>query len=333
MVAVFLGFFGAMIVRRSCVLGLCTRQQMKLRVRALVASFEVHSWIRAMNKSGLHCLSFLLMLWTNFSVAFHQVNKSGKHLAKRSVSSSRSIASRRPSLHSTTTATTMMSSASASSATTESIPTIPLRNGQHHPSIGFGTYKVGFMPPSASNTVATTNHRPAGDVIRDALRAGYRCFECAEFYGNEADLGKALQDVKREDLFLISKVWTTTIEKGLVREQLLKTLADLQTDYLDLYMIHWPVPKHHIEAYKVLLQLRDEGKIRGVGVSNYAWEDYCELRDQLDLAEADLPLVNQIEINPFLYRSNTIAKFQREGVVLQAYRRYAHHFPHVLFSS
>ena len=75
-----------------------------------------------------------------------------------------------------------------------------------------------------------------------------------------------------------------------------------------------------MSAYKTLIALRNEGKIRGVGVSNYAWEDYLELKNDPDIAEADLPLVNQIEINPFLYRSNTIAKFQADGVVLQSYR-------------
>jgi len=76
------------------------------------------------------------------------------------------------------------------------------------------------------------------------------------------------------------------------------------------------VPGHHVTAYKTLLELRDEGKIRGAGVSNYAWEDFVELKQHTD----DLPLVNQIEINPFLYRKNTIEKFKSEGVVLQSYR-------------
>lgn len=236
----------------------------------------------------------------------------------RSVSSFRSISLSKFSKETVRHRLRMMSS-SSSKQDTVTIPTVPLRNGQNHPAIGFGTYKVGYMPPSASNT-ATASHRPAGEVIHNALQAGYRCFECAEFYGNEADIGQALQSVQREELFLVSKVWTTTMEEGRVREQLEQTLSDLKTDYLDLYLIHWPVPKHHITAYKELLQLRDEGKIRGVGVSNYAWEDYCELKESLQLADADLPLVNQIEINPFLYRSNTISKFQSEGVVMQAYR-------------
>ncbi|KAL9181822.1 hypothetical protein ACHAXT_012165 [Thalassiosira profunda] len=206
-----------------------------------------------------------------------------------------------------------------------SCPTVPLRDGTPHPAIGFGTYKVGFIPASASAAVAGTEtgvERTAEECVRDALEVGYRFLECAEFYGNESEVGKAIKasGVKREDLFLCSKVWTTTIEKGedAIRAQLEKTLADLGTDYLDLYLIHWPVPGKHVEAYKTLEKLQQqEGKIRNIGVSNYAVEDYKELIDE---GITSKPVVNQIEINPFLYRKNTIDFFESEGVVLQSYR-------------
>lgn len=97
----------------------------------------------------------------------------------------------------------------------------------------------------------------------------------------------------------------------------LTALADLGTEYVDLYLIHWPVPGKHVEAYKTLEKLQKEGKIRNIGVSNYAVEDYKELIEE---GITSKPAVNQIEINPFLFRKNTIDYFKGEGVVLQSYR-------------
>lgn len=225
-----------------------------------------------------------------------------------------------------------MSSSSSSSAadlaaSLISAPTITLRNGMKHPAIGFGTYKVGFIPASASavtagNQSSSGAERSASECVGDALASGYRFLECAEFYGNEHEVGAAIASsgIPREDLFLCSKVWTTTIEEGpeAVEARLQQTLRDLGTDYIDLYLIHWPVPGKHVAAYKKLQELQASGKIRGIGVSNYAWEDYVELKDDPEITE--LPLVNQIEINPFLYRKNTISKFVEDGVVLQSYR-------------
>ena len=208
-------------------------------------------------------------------------------------------------------------------------PTLNLRDGTPHPAIGFGTYKVGFIPASASSAVAAGEaasnepQRTAEDCVTDALNSGYRFLECAEFYGNEQEVGKAIKasGVPREELFLCSKVWTTTIEKGedAIRAQLDQTLTDLGTDYVDLYLIHWPVPGKHVDAYKSVLKLKREGKVRNVGVSNYAVEDYKELLSA-GVTDEDKPAVNQIEINPFLYRKNTIKYFEDEGVVMQSYR-------------
>ena len=114
-------------------------------------------------------------------------------------------------------------------------PSVPMNGGKlQHPSIGFGTYKVGFIPASASSAATDANKEPrtAEECILDALDVGYRFLECAEFYGNEAGIGKAISKsgIPREELFLCSKVWTTNIEKGpdAVRAQL---VSDSYYDY------------------------------------------------------------------------------------------------------
>eukprot|EP00316_Scyphosphaera_apsteinii_P024575 CAMPEP_0119313574 /NCGR_PEP_ID=MMETSP1333-20130426/29535_1 /TAXON_ID=418940 /ORGANISM="Scyphosphaera apsteinii, Strain RCC1455" /LENGTH=314 /DNA_ID=CAMNT_0007318431 /DNA_START=50 /DNA_END=994 /DNA_ORIENTATION=+ len=201
---------------------------------------------------------------------------------------------------------------------------IVLNDKTLHPPVGYGTYKVGFVPASASSAAAG-NAQPEGavsaaDCVQQALEVGYRFLDCAQFYGNECEVGRAIaaSGIPRADLYLASKVWTTTIFEGpeAVQRQIEKTLSDLGTDYLDLYCIHWPVPGKHVAAYLQLEKAKAAGLIRSVGVSNYAVEDYQEL-----MASASVkPVINQIEINPFLYRKRTISFFEQEGVVLQSYR-------------
>ena len=163
---------------------------------------------------------------------------------------------------------------------------------------GYGTYKVGVVPASASSAVAagttdTETVNPA-DCVANALKLGYRFLDCAEFYANEKSVGEGIakSGVPRSELYLASKVWTTTIHAGpaAVQAQLEKTLADLGTDYLDLYCIHWPVPGKHVDAYLQLEKAKAAGLIRSIGVSNYAIEDFTELMETATVT----PVINQV---------------------------------------
>jgi len=203
--------------------------------------------------------------------------------------------------------------------------TLTLNDGKTHPVIGYGTYKVGVIPASASSAAGgapppPTDEANPADCVKLAIECGYRFFDCAEFYANEAAVGDgiAASGVPRDQLFLASKVWTTTIHNGpeAVQAQLEKTLKDLRTDYIDLYCIHWPVPGKHVAAYQQLEKAQKAGQIRSLGVSNYAVEDFEELMQSATVP----PTINQIEINPFLYRKNTIKFFEEKGVKMQAYR-------------
>eukprot|EP00618_Florenciella_parvula_P032034 CAMPEP_0119530778 /NCGR_PEP_ID=MMETSP1344-20130328/44571_1 /TAXON_ID=236787 /ORGANISM="Florenciella parvula, Strain CCMP2471" /LENGTH=357 /DNA_ID=CAMNT_0007570845 /DNA_START=82 /DNA_END=1155 /DNA_ORIENTATION=+ len=206
-------------------------------------------------------------------------------------------------------------------------PGLALNDGRTHPQIGFGTYKVGFIPASASAAAAGAEDAgaqgpTAKECVVAALGVGYRMLDCAQFYGNEAEVGAAIAEsgVAREELYLASKCWTNTIfdGPGAVRAQVMRTLEDLGTSYLDLYLVHWPVPFKHVDAYVELQALKEEGLINSIGVSNYAVEDYEELvaDDRVKIK----PAINQIEVNPFLYRQQTVGFFEAEGVKLQAYR-------------
>ncbi|CAD7957228.1 unnamed protein product [Amoebophrya sp. A120] len=199
------------------------------------------------------------------------------------------------------------------------------------PLLAFGTYKVG-----RSSDPNTTDKAEVLRVIRDAVQAGYRAFDCAEFYGNEVEVGEALwaswPKEDRGSLYVIGKVWTSTIYAGpdAVVKQMEQSLRDLQASYFDLFLIHWPVPeKKHIEAYKALMPFVGPAKpIRRLGLSNYTVADYTELVAELDgLEEAGKAVVrpysNQFEVSPWLYRQKTIDFFQSEGLKLQAYRPFA----------
>lgn len=206
------------------------------------------------------------------------------------------------------------------------IDTLSFANGDAMPILGLGTWK------SAPGEVY--------DAVKIALRAGYRHIDCAPIYGNEAEVGRALQDafddgvVARDDVWITSKLWNDRHAPDDVRPALEATLDDLQLDTLDLYLMHWPValkkgvsmpesPDDFISLEELPLEttwaameeLVDAGLVRHIGVSNFGLANLRGLIDAADRA----PEMNQIEMHPYLQQPEMLAFCDDAGVHLTAY--------------
>jgi len=177
-----------------------------------------------------------------------------------------------------------------------------MKDSNRIPAIGLGTW--------ALRGVQCTN------VVKKALELGYTHIDTAEMYGNEAKIGAALQDFDRTQLFVTSKVWHTNLRYEAVIKACNKTLKNLKTDYVDLYLIHWPntaVPLE--ETFRAFQHLQEEGQVKSCGVSNFTIN---HLKDAFNATDLVLT-VNQVEFHPTLYQQELLAFCQTNGVVLTAY--------------
>lgn len=160
-----------------------------------------------------------------------------------------------------------------------------LNNGYPMPSVGLGVYKI-----SDEDMV---------EVVNAAINAGYRAFDTAFFYGNESSLGSALKnsDVAREDLFITTKLWNDYQGYEKTFEYFNKSIENLQTDYLDLFLIHWPCEEDglFVETYKAMEELYEQGKVKAIGVCNFKQHHLETLMSETRV----VPMVNQIEVHPY----------------------------------
>ena len=161
--------------------------------------------------------------------------------------------------------------------------TCQLNNGIAMPLLGFGVFQI------TDQTLCET-------CVLDALKAGYRLIDTAACYGNERAVGNAIQKsgVSRKELFLCSKVWIQDAGYEKTKESFAKTLENLQTDYLDLYLIHMPYGDYH-GSWRAMEELYHAGKIRAIGVCNFLSDRLTDLI----LSHTVVPAVNQIELHPF----------------------------------
>ncbi len=180
----------------------------------------------------------------------------------------------------------------------------PLNNEISIPMLGLGVYQ-------------TPRGQVAEDAVTIALDAGYRHIDTASMYGNEESVGRAIlkSGISRQDIWVTTKLWNT--DHGYERsiEAINESLERLNLDYIDLFLIHWPVKELRADSWKALEYLYDQGVCRTIGVSNYMiWH----LEELLGSCEV-VPAVNQVEFSPFLYQRDLLDFCNQNDIQLEAY--------------
>jgi diketogulonate reductase-like aldo/keto reductase len=194
-----------------------------------------------------------------------------------------------------------------------------LNNGIEIPRLGLGVYQ---SPPGEITLRA----------VRYALEIGYRHIDTAELYGNETDVGRAVQEsgIRRDDVFITTKVWNSHQGYDSTLYACEGSLRRLGLSYVDLYLIHWPVQGLGDETWRAMIRVLQQGKARAIGVSNYRITELNELLDKSDV----VPAVNQVEFHPFLYQEELLSFCKNNKIQLEAYspltrgKRLNH--PHIL---
>jgi len=173
------------------------------------------------------------------------------------------------------------------------------------------------MPLFGLGVWAAQSGKETYDAVLSALNAGYRHIDTAEMYGNEKDVGAAVNDsgLKREEVFVTTKLW----DSGLGYDHALKafdvSLQKMNLDYVDLYLIHWPEKGAQLKIWRALERIKKEGRSRSIGVSNFAPRHLKEL-----LVEgSEHPVVNQIELSPFLQQEHIYSFCQKGNIHLTGY--------------
>lgn len=185
------------------------------------------------------------------------------------------------------------------------VPTRPLNTGWEIPMLGLGTWPM--------------NDDQAADAVRTGLQLGYRLIDTAAKYGNEAGVGRGIRDsgVPRSEVVVTTKLRGSDQGYDETRAALHASLERLGLDYVDIYLIHWPLPKQdkYLESYRAMLTMRGEGLIRSVGVSNFTRAHI----ERLDRETGVLPAVNQIQLSPAVPRTTLHTYLEKHGIVTQSY--------------
>jgi diketogulonate reductase-like aldo/keto reductase len=183
-------------------------------------------------------------------------------------------------------------------------PSARLKNGVEIPHVGLGVFQ-------------SARGEETRNAVREALRLGYRHIDTARVYGNEHDVGAALREsgIPRAEVFVTTKLWNDDQGYDSTLRAFDASLKRLGFEYVDLYLLHWPVPRKRLESWRALEQLLADGRVRAIGVSNFMVHHLEELLAHAKVA----PAVNQIEVSPFLQQREVRAFCQKRGVVVEAY--------------
>ncbi len=181
---------------------------------------------------------------------------------------------------------------------------IRLNNGIEIPQFGLGTY-------------LNDNGRAAVDSMLYALEIGYRHIDTAAMYNNEREVGQAIREseIPRQDVFVTTKLWNSDHGYQNTIDAFNRSLEKLQLDFVDLYLIHWPVEDIRLESWRALERLYADGLCKAVGVSNYMERHLNEILENFDV----VPTVNQIEYSPFLYLKDLQQFCESKGVAVESY--------------
>ena len=181
---------------------------------------------------------------------------------------------------------------------------ISLNNGVKIPIVGIGTFK---MRPGEETQ----------NAISHALKVGYRHIDTATIYKNEADVGIVVKKsgINREEIFITTKLWNDNHGYENTIKAFEKSLKIMGLSYVDLYLIHWPLKKLETETWKAMEKLYEENKCRAIGVSNYAIRHLKIILEQSNI----IPMINQVEFNPYIYQKELFDFCQKRKIVLEAY--------------
>ncbi|GAA6114375.1 aldo/keto reductase [Apilactobacillus apinorum] len=182
--------------------------------------------------------------------------------------------------------------------------TIKLNDGNQMPILGFGTYKLADQDSMDA-------------AIDAAFKAGYRLFDTAQFYNNEHLLGNSIKklQINRNEIFITTKIPEPKQGYQSTLDAIDESLANLQTDYIDLLLVHWPVRSQFFETWRAFEDAKKAGKVKSIGVSNY----HQTHLDLLKTQATEMPAVNQIEVHPYLSQKSMLAANNEEQIVTQAW--------------